>query len=113
MSVDRTQPFETSRRFRADRTVEQLGALFGDAAWPNWHPRTARNVRRSVIHDRLAAAGAALRGLLGLGVPGVVRRPRRADPDVDARLGPRRRRSRSRRPSTAPSARPSACSTCR
>jgi len=58
LTIDRTQPFETSRRFRADRTVEQLGALFGDAAWPNWHPTSARNVRRSVIHDRLAAAGA-------------------------------------------------------
>jgi 4-methylaminobutanoate oxidase (formaldehyde-forming) len=58
LGIDRTQPFETSRRFRADRTVEQLGVLFADAAWPNWHPRTARNVRRSVIHDRLAAAGA-------------------------------------------------------
>lgn len=58
MSVDRTQVFETSRRFRADRTVEQLGRLFGDAVWPNWHPTTARNVRRSVIHDRMAAAGA-------------------------------------------------------
>ncbi len=58
MTVDRTQVFETSPRFRADRTVEQLGTLFGDAVWPNWHHRTARNVRRSVIHDRLAAAGA-------------------------------------------------------
>jgi len=58
MTVDRTQTFETSRRFRADRTVEQLGASFGAAAFPNWHPRTARNVRRSVIHDRLAEAGA-------------------------------------------------------
>jgi glycine cleavage system aminomethyltransferase T/glycine/D-amino acid oxidase-like deaminating enzyme len=58
MTVDRTQPFETSRRFRAERGVEQLGALFGDAVWPNWHPTTARGVRRSVIHDRLEAAGA-------------------------------------------------------
>ena len=58
LTVDRTQAFETSRRFRRDRGVEQLGALFGDAAWPNWQPTTARNVRRSVIHDRLAAAGA-------------------------------------------------------
>ena len=58
MTIDRTQPFETSRRFRRDRTVEQLGASFADVAWPNWHPRTARNVRRSAIHDRLAAAGA-------------------------------------------------------
>ena len=58
LTLDRTQPFETSRRFRLDRTVEQLGVLFGDAVWPNWHPTTARNVRRSVIHDRLADAGA-------------------------------------------------------
>lgn len=58
MTVDRTQTFETGRRFRHDRGVEQLGALFGDAVWPNWQPKTARNVRRSVIHDRLADAGA-------------------------------------------------------
>jgi 4-methylaminobutanoate oxidase (formaldehyde-forming) len=58
MTVDRAQAFQASRRFRADRAVEQLGALFGDAVWPNWHHRTARNVRRSVIHDRLTAAGA-------------------------------------------------------
>jgi glycine cleavage system aminomethyltransferase T/glycine/D-amino acid oxidase-like deaminating enzyme len=58
MTIDRTQPYETSRRFRRDRTVEQLGASFADVAWPNWHPRTARNVRRSAIHDRLAVAGA-------------------------------------------------------
>ncbi len=58
MTVDRTQVHETSRRFRSDRAVELLGALFGDSAFPNWHPKTARMVRRSVIHDRLAAAGA-------------------------------------------------------
>jgi len=58
MTLDRTQTFETSRRFRADRTVEQLGRLFGDGGWPNWHPATGRNARRSVIHDRLAVAGA-------------------------------------------------------
>ncbi len=58
LAVDRTQVFEASRRFRADRAVEQLGVLFGDGSFPSWHPRTARNVRRSVIHDRLAAAGA-------------------------------------------------------
>ena len=58
LTVDRTQVFETSRRFRRDRAVEQLGALFGDAAFPTWHPWSARNVRRSVVHDRLAAHGA-------------------------------------------------------
>ncbi len=58
VSVDRTPAHETSRRFRAERTVEQLGVLFGDAVWPSWQPSTARNVRRSVLHDRIAAAGA-------------------------------------------------------
>src|SRR5215471_2191394 len=58
VAIDRTALYETSRRFRAERTVEQLGVLFGDAVWPSWQPSTARNVRRSVLHDRLAAAGA-------------------------------------------------------
>ena len=57
VAIDRTHGYETSRRFRAERTVEQLGVLFGDAAWPSWKPSTGRNVRRSVLHDRLAAAG--------------------------------------------------------
>jgi heterotetrameric sarcosine oxidase gamma subunit len=57
VAIDRTHSYETSRRFRAERTVEQLGVLFGDAVWPAWKPSTARNVRRSVLHDRLAAAG--------------------------------------------------------
>jgi Aminomethyltransferase folate-binding domain/FAD dependent oxidoreductase central domain len=58
VAIDRTASYETSRRFRAERTVEQLGVLFGDAVWPAWKPSTGRNVRRSVLHDRLAAAGA-------------------------------------------------------
>jgi 4-methylaminobutanoate oxidase (formaldehyde-forming) len=58
VAIDRTATYETSRRFRAERTVEQLGVLFGDAVWPSWKPSSARNVRRSVLHDRLAAAGA-------------------------------------------------------
>jgi 4-methylaminobutanoate oxidase (formaldehyde-forming) len=57
VAIDRTAAHETSRRFRAERTVEQLGVLFGDAVWPAWQPSTARNVRRSVLHERLAAAG--------------------------------------------------------
>ena len=57
VAIDRTAAYETSRRFRAERTVEQLGVLFGDGVWPSWKPSTGRNVRRSVLHDRLAAAG--------------------------------------------------------
>jgi 4-methylaminobutanoate oxidase (formaldehyde-forming) len=58
IAIDRTAAYETSRRFRRDRIVEQLGVLFGDAVWPTWKPSTARNIRRSVLHDRLAAQGA-------------------------------------------------------
>lgn len=58
IAVDRTAAYESSRRFRRERTVEQLGVLFGDAAWPAWKPSTGRNVRRSVLHDRLASQGA-------------------------------------------------------
>ena len=56
-AIDRAAGHETSRRFRAERTVEQLGVLFGDAVWPAWKPGSARDVRRSVLHDRLVAAG--------------------------------------------------------
>ncbi|MGO9558408.1 MAG: GcvT family protein [Acidimicrobiales bacterium] len=58
VSVERTQPFEATRKFRAERTVELLGVLFGDGVWPNWQPTSARGVRRSVVHDRLAGHGA-------------------------------------------------------
>ena len=57
-SVERALPHEVSRRFRSERTVEQLGVLFGDGTWPSWQPSTARGIRRSPLHDRLAAAGA-------------------------------------------------------
>jgi 4-methylaminobutanoate oxidase (formaldehyde-forming) len=57
-SIDRVATYETARRFRAERTVEQLGSVFGDSVWPSWKPQRARGVRRSVLHDRLAAAGA-------------------------------------------------------
>jgi heterotetrameric sarcosine oxidase gamma subunit len=57
IAIDRTATYETARKFRAERTVEQLGVLFGDAVWPTWKPSTGRNIRRSVLHDRLAAAG--------------------------------------------------------
>lgn len=57
-AIDRVATYEMSRRFRATRTVEQLGVLFGDGAFPTWRPTSARGIRRSVIHDRLADVGA-------------------------------------------------------
>jgi glycine cleavage system aminomethyltransferase T/glycine/D-amino acid oxidase-like deaminating enzyme len=69
MSPDRLMPFMKNRSFREERTVELLGALFGDSGFPTWQPRYARNVRRSVIHDRLADAGAEFMVLTGYEVP--------------------------------------------
>ncbi len=57
-SVDRTAPHESTRAFRRERTTEQLGVLFGDAVYPSWRPQTARNMRRTALHDRFVAAGA-------------------------------------------------------
>ncbi|MFC5175279.1 FAD-dependent oxidoreductase [Nocardioides taihuensis] len=57
-SVERALPHETTRRFRGERVVEALGVLFGDGVWPTFQWRSGRGVRRSVLHDRLAAAGA-------------------------------------------------------
>ncbi len=87
IAIDRTASYESSRRFRKERTVEQLGVLFGDAVWPSWKPSTGRNIRRSVLHDRLAGQGAHFGQSAGLGVPGVVRRAGRA-PGDRARLRP-------------------------
>jgi len=64
-AIDRAATHETSRRFRAERTVEQLGVLFGDATWPSWKPGSARDVRLSVLHDRLAAAGGHFNASVG------------------------------------------------
>jgi 4-methylaminobutanoate oxidase (formaldehyde-forming) len=69
MAVDRMQPFMATRTFRREKTVELLGTLFGDAAFPSFTPRLGRNVRRSVLHDRLAAAGADFLPLSGYEVP--------------------------------------------
>jgi glycine cleavage system aminomethyltransferase T/glycine/D-amino acid oxidase-like deaminating enzyme len=64
-AIDRTSPHESTRAFRRERTVEQLGVLFGDAVYPSWRPTTARNMRRSVLHDRFTAAGANFNSSVG------------------------------------------------
>ena len=58
IDIARAHPYQATRRFRSDRTVELLGRLHSTGSWPHSHPQRARNVRRSVLHDRLSAAGA-------------------------------------------------------
>ena len=91
-------PTRTTRRFRAERTVEQLGVLFGDGAWPTFQPHTARGVRRIAAARPAGRDGRPLRRLGGLGVPRVVRRPRaRTARTSTVDLGPRPRTSVRRR----------------
>jgi glycine cleavage system aminomethyltransferase T/glycine/D-amino acid oxidase-like deaminating enzyme len=58
VGVDRAHEFQATRRFRKERTVERLGFLLNDLAWPNAQPRAGRNVRRSPYHAQHVADGA-------------------------------------------------------
>jgi heterotetrameric sarcosine oxidase gamma subunit len=58
VDIRRFMPFQANRRYLHDRTTEVLGLLY-DMHWPFRQVETARGVRRSPVHDRLAAAGAA------------------------------------------------------
>jgi glycine cleavage system aminomethyltransferase T/glycine/D-amino acid oxidase-like deaminating enzyme len=57
INVNRFTKCESTPAFRRDRTPELLGRLFGQH-YHNDAAQTARNVKRSVLHDRLLAAGA-------------------------------------------------------
>ncbi|WP_417726251.1 GcvT family protein [Roseovarius sp.] len=57
INVNRFSKSYATPAFRRDRTPELLGKLFGQH-FHNESPKTARNVKRSVLYDRLRAAGA-------------------------------------------------------
>ena len=58
VDIARLQRWQTSRPYLTERSVELLGRLHSTGSWPHSQPTTARDVRRSPLHDRLAAAGA-------------------------------------------------------
>ena len=57
VDVRRFGPWAAEPGFLRDRVVETLGLHYA-LPWPNREPVTARDVRRSPVHDRTAAAGA-------------------------------------------------------
>lgn len=57
IDIARMLPFQNNPKFLKDRTVEMLGYMFEDP-FPNRIFESARNVRKSAFHDRLAEAGA-------------------------------------------------------
>jgi 4-methylaminobutanoate oxidase (formaldehyde-forming) len=57
VNLRRTHPWQDNNRFLQDRIVEALGIGYQDH-WPYRQWETARNVKKSILHDRVAAAGA-------------------------------------------------------
>ena len=64
VDILRVAPFEANPRYLRERTVEMVGRLYA-MHWPFQQPATARGVRRSVLHDRLAARGACFGAVMG------------------------------------------------
>lgn len=57
VDVRRNMPFQNNRKYLRERVSESLGLLYA-THYPFKQYETARGVRKSAIHDRLAAAGA-------------------------------------------------------
>ena len=64
VDLRRMMPFQGNARYLHDRTVESLGLLYA-MHWPFRQVETARGVRRSALHDRLAALGACFGEVAG------------------------------------------------
>ncbi len=68
IDVARLSPFENTPKYLHDRTVEQLGFMYANGFF-NLQYESARNVRKSPFHDRLAAAGACFGAYAGWEYP--------------------------------------------
>ena len=64
VDIRRVAPFQANPAFLRARTVEMVGRLYA-MHWPFQQPVTARDVRKSVLHDRLAARGACFGEVMG------------------------------------------------
>ncbi len=64
VDIRRCAPFQRNKRYLRDRTVETLGLLYA-MHWPFRQAETSRGVRKSALHDRLAAAGACFGEVAG------------------------------------------------
>ena len=64
IDIVRFHPFQVNRRYLQARTRESVGLLYA-MHWPYRQMETARPVRRSPLHDRLAKRGACFGELAG------------------------------------------------
>ena len=70
VDIRRFAPFHADRSFLRDRVAEVLGLHYA-VPWPNLEVATARDVRRSPLHARLAEAGALFGSKMGWERPNV------------------------------------------
>jgi heterotetrameric sarcosine oxidase gamma subunit len=74
VNLRRTHAWQDNDRYLQDRVVETLGIGYQDH-WPFRQAATARGVKKSVLHDRLAAAGACFGESAGWERPNWYARP--------------------------------------
>ncbi len=64
MNIDRLHTYQSNPEYRRTRTVESLGLVYA-CHYPTKSMSTARDAKRSAIHDRLAAQGAYFKDVSG------------------------------------------------
>jgi len=69
MDPARLHPYQSNPDYRRTRTVESLGMVY-QCHYPNKSMATARDAKRSPLHDRLAAQGAYFKDVSGWESPG-------------------------------------------
>lgn len=57
INIDRMLPYQNNQRYLNDRVVEILGMMYKET-FPNSQLQTARNVRKSILHEKLEKLGA-------------------------------------------------------
>jgi len=77
VNLRRTHAWQNNDRYLEDRVVETLGIGYQDH-WPFRQVETARGVKKSVLHDRVAAAGACFGESAGWERPNWYARPGQA-----------------------------------
>jgi 4-methylaminobutanoate oxidase (formaldehyde-forming) len=64
VDIRRVAPFQANRRYLSERVTESLGLLYAKH-WPYYQYQTARGLRTSPLHERLAARGACFGEVAG------------------------------------------------
>jgi len=80
IDISRSFPFQGTQKYLTDRTVETLGLQY-QLIYPNTAMQTARNLRKTAIHDQLAKAGAFFVEGMGWEIPDWY-----APPGVEAKI---------------------------